>query len=69
MELCDLTLHEYVLKQWPKFSSDIRRYFPASRKYDISIVCEIMADIARGLGHIHSLEEVHRDLKPRNSIS
>jgi len=28
----------------------------------------IMRDVANGTAFIHSLKEIHRDLKPRNSI-
>lgn len=68
MELCDLNLEEFIKKKWPTHVLGKSRYF-TSAAYDSSIVWAIMEDLACGLAFIHSLREVHRDLKPRNGSS
>lgn len=68
MELCDINLEDYLYKSWPTgLVAKGSRYF-VSPAYDISIVWEIVRDVACGLAFIHSREEVHRDLKPANGI-
>jgi serine/threonine protein kinase len=69
MDLCDMNLNSYIAsipKSWPDHLAGKGRFFPA---YDSSIIWAIMKDIAKGLSFIHSLGEVHRDLKPQNSSS
>ena len=67
MELCDLTLQEYVkgtitlptLPDWnaAKEANTIRQ-----------LILPIMGHIVNGVIFIHSHDQVHRDLKPSNSI-
>ena len=52
MELCDRNLETH-LKESP--------WIPMQEVWDI------MKDVANGLAYIHSQNQVHRDLKPRNS--
>jgi len=52
MELCDRNLEDYI----------------QTSKVDIVRIWGIMSDISEGAAFIHSQSEVHRDLKPRNSI-
>jgi serine/threonine protein kinase len=63
MELCSFNLEDYIQGGWPN-GFGVKSHF-ASRA--ILVIWEILGDIAKGLAFIHSLKEVHRDLKPRNS--
>jgi serine/threonine protein kinase len=58
MELCDMNLEHYIFgKEGPNFV----------KIYDEATVFDIFRQITAGLDFIHCHEEVHRDLKPRNS--
>ena len=61
MELCSYDLEVYIYHLWRPES-----YEGANSRMDI--VWDIMVQIANGVSFIHSKNEVHRDLKPRNSI-
>jgi tRNA A-37 threonylcarbamoyl transferase component Bud32 len=70
MELCDLTLRNYLDVAWPPALSSTSVYFiqdlawPGVRKaYNIS------SDIAQGVAFIHAMGLVHRDLKPENRFA
>ena len=71
MELCDLNLHDFIygdpklglLFPIPRFIKNV----PSSVK--VAQIWNPMEHIACGLVYIHSIHEVHRDLKPRNSMS
>lgn len=66
MELCDLNLEDYIQRKWPlRLSQTNFLDFPSNYR---TIISDIMIDIASGLGFIHGLQEVHRDLKPRNGL-
>jgi serine/threonine protein kinase len=44
--------------------------FPANgKRISLLNICRIMWDIAAGVAFIHDQDEVHRDLKPRNSMT
>lgn len=64
MELCGLNLDDYIQGKWPANINKTKYFTSAS----ITIVGDIIIDIASGVAFIHGLGEVHRDLKPRNSI-
>ena len=68
MELCVLTLDEFI-------NGGVRRVFGLPRFFDSEysdreLSCftlhTIMQNIASGLLFLHSKDEMHRDLKPRN---
>jgi len=52
MEFCDKNLEEYIHE---------------TSNFEIDRIWSIMKDISDGVSFIHSHDEVHRDLKPRNS--
>ena len=69
MELCDFDLDNYIQGT---LTSEFRETLtvpavaePASFQW-LSQGYRIMLDILNGVAYIHSLGEVHRDLKPRN---
>jgi len=67
MELCDMNLHAYIHKPTPDFM--IHLYLPETNDVRGNVACKILADIALGLEFIHSVCEVHRDIKPKNGTT
>jgi len=70
MEMCDMDLSEYISRCSRLTPPDIN--LDTERKTNErfwSTTWNIMADITNGLAYIHHHGEVHRDLKPQNSIS
>lgn len=68
MELCDLNLEEYIYE-----SLDLKESFTNHHRCSLPPlhtkgIWQIMHDISQGLAFIHENKEVHRDLKPKNSI-
>jgi serine/threonine protein kinase len=70
MELCGINLHEYIKEarsetktKYPCFIQNVSHAMSAAQ------IWNIMRQIASGVAFIHSLDEVHRDLKPKNSLS
>ena len=68
MQLCDINLDDYIYKPWPSELTAKSKFF-VPEKPSIPVEWAILADLASGLAFIHSLGEVHRDLKPRNGTS
>jgi serine/threonine protein kinase len=67
MELCQLDLDQYIRNLWPPSVIGRSRYFMHAET-DMKLIWMTMSDIASGLSFIHSLDEVHRDLKPQNGL-
>ena len=66
MELCDLNLAEFIhdpVSQNPSIPSLVKDITPSLRAQQ---VWYIMMHITSGLAYLHSLNVVHRDLKPPN---
>ena len=72
MELCQMNLEQYISGRFgPAMAStqtsidgrDMERNADGSK---FSILWDILNQITEGLHFIHNLNEVHRDLKPRN---
>ena len=71
MELCAYDLDNYIYTQTKKIeSSRLRRQENSGAQFlkQTKVMLQIAAQIATGLGYIHSLREVHRNLKPKNGI-
>lgn len=70
MELCDLTLDDWIKREnWPESSERDSPFLDEEssegwRKWQV--LC-ILGHIAGGTAHIHRHALVHRDLKPSNS--
>jgi serine/threonine-protein kinase/endoribonuclease IRE1 len=65
MELCDVTLENYIRFTLPSYSITDQ----GNPRLKVLRIWDIMRQIANGVAFIHSLQEVHRDLKPNNSTS
>jgi serine/threonine protein kinase len=76
MELCEFNLHDYIYGDRSALFK-----FPPSDILDAVLVPQddfvcmkvenvycIMTDVTNGLEYIHSCGQVHRDLKPKNSM-
>jgi serine/threonine protein kinase len=70
MELCDLTLEMYLRQEWDEAMACKLPYFstPLPSRMKMIQILGIMEDIAAGVTFIHENNEIHRDLKPRNSM-
>jgi len=68
MQLCDMNLNDYIRNPCPQHLTGKSRFFSTNNPY-VPVEWAILSDIASGLAFIHSLGEVHRDLKPRNGVS
>jgi serine/threonine protein kinase len=71
MELCDITLLQYIYSVPPTPEYD-RRSFPcfvrdAPSSLKATQIWNVMKHISNGVVFIHSMNEIHRDLKPSNS--
>jgi serine/threonine protein kinase len=78
MEFCDFNLADWIKGDWEiekgKWTADTQKALsywtsipgPRGRTEQIWLV---MQDITNGVAFIHSEKEIHRDLKPINSIS
>ena len=60
MELCDLSLDEYIKSKW-----SVSPVEGPPKEYQI---WNVMEQIASGLSFIHKNNEIHRDLKPSNGM-
>jgi serine/threonine protein kinase len=70
MELCDMSLHYYIHGERRYIFHDtavaVSNDAPLPKK--MLNIWTIMFQITQGLAFIHSHKQVHRDLKPRNSM-
>lgn len=75
MELCDFNLESYIDTLWSPVPDDEKANLDGTMNvkfqnpnFRMRYIWIIMHQIACGVAYIHSQKEVHRDLKPRNSI-
>jgi serine/threonine protein kinase len=71
MELCDLTLDDYVTQRWAPQGEERGSYFMGklSVMEKMKQTADILNDVTTGVAFIHQQKAIHRDLKPSNSKS
>jgi serine/threonine protein kinase len=69
MELCSLTLEQYMQGDGANFTHTCGRTIGLNTFVPLCCLLKIGCDIANGLTYLHGLDAVHRDLKPRNGIT
>lgn len=81
MELCDFDLHAAIQNRQLLFlvknpaqatATDLRTFsvqYMLSREDELECLMKLLSDVTSGLAYMHGLGEVHRDLKPHNSMS
>ena len=69
MELCDINLECYIERQRNEAIEKKAPYSAGISPSRMDQIWDIMQDITNGIAFIHSEKEIHRDLKPRNSMS
>lgn len=70
MELCAMNLEEFIYGRYiTTLGSEYFDPIAVEKGLECLKLWNIMRDITRGLEYIHSLREVHRDLKPQNGMS
>jgi serine/threonine protein kinase len=71
MELCDLSLENYIQRRWTPLMEEKVPYFTAEipSRMRMAHIWDVMEDVTRGVTFIHQHKEIHRDLKPRNSMT
>jgi len=72
MELCELTLEDYIYRteKWRRIDKQVSPYFqlgPSEPAPMLDTWC-IMTEITSAVRFMHKENQVHRDLKPTNSI-
>jgi len=68
MELCDLSLHDFIHLQNSPLPSQSVPYF-AKDKSSVQQIWTVMSQIAGGVEYIHRQRQIHRDIKPGNGDS
>lgn len=71
MEFCDLNLDNWIHRRWTPIVEKKLPYLTANvpSRTRMTQIWDIMEDLTKGVAFVHAMGEVHRDLKPRNSIS
>lgn len=69
MELCDMNLENYIYRTSPSTDALPRFVKTASSSVKASQIWNVMRQVVSGVVFIHSHNEIHRDVKPSNSIS
>jgi serine/threonine protein kinase len=71
MELCDLSLHEYIHRDPESSVPESIPYFIQDAPSSVKVlqIWNIMKHILSGVEFIHNNREIHRDLKPQNSMN
>ena len=70
MELCDLTLHDYIHPETPSnLPQSIPCFVRGGSWHSVFQIWTVISDIASGVEYVHDKGHVHRDIKPRNGIS
>ena|ERR1700736_1362851 len=67
MALCDLNLEDYLKRNVTKEAQKMGYLDDLPQRTRAEQIWAIMEDITCGVAFIHSNDEIHRDLKPRNS--
>ena len=70
MELCDLTLEDYIYRLIPPGPTESIPHFikDGAPPLKSQQIWNVMKQVACGTKYIHDLNLVHRDLKPANSM-
>jgi len=68
MELCDMNLEEYMYRERSPDREMLQLQSSLPLALDIRMIWNIMRDITNDVAFIHNHMEVHRDIKPTNSI-
>jgi serine/threonine protein kinase len=66
MELCNMDLNQYIYKVRSDGGLRFQNSLPV--RVDVNDIWKIMSDISDGVAFIHNHMEIHRDIKPTNSI-
>jgi serine/threonine protein kinase len=69
MEFCDLNLDSWIQCRWTPVVKQNLPYLTANvpSRTRMTQIWDIMEDLTKGVAFIHTMGQVHRDLKPRNS--
>jgi serine/threonine protein kinase len=69
MEFCDLNLDSWIQRRWTPVVKQKLPYLTANlpSRTRMTQIWDIMEDLTKGVAFIHTMGQVHRDLKPRNS--
>jgi len=70
MQLCDFNLQQWLYSPGAAtrtaLSRHLEMYLCSSSQRQMAEILHVMTDTSSGLDYIHSLNEIHRDLKPQN---
>jgi hypothetical protein len=69
MELCNLSLHDYIHQKTPVQLPESLQPFLKGDGSSLPQIWTIMSQIAKGVEYIHSQHQIHRDIKPSNGAA